>query len=259
MKSGITRPSKMPNKGEQTDDGGPTQRPVSMEKYLPTIKFRTKPEDIFIPAVSLQADPNDLSPRTVDSGAVNLYSNAGSPMTKASVGGPVSVGPSGASMVVNVTASSAGPPLPDTLKTLDRHLPQEMRRAREKIKKEAMVNLKQTLSMHNAMLSHRDEDEYTLSSEDPLHCASGASVKLFGKPYEKPKGHFWGNNHMAVDFNRPLSSQLSMEEKERVIDLTGSLDDLQIRQEAELDALADKLMRVKAVGPGRGRSRRRPC
>lgn len=245
--SGRTGPSKMPRRGDHSQDqDGPSQRPVSMQKYLPTIKFRTKAEDIFIPAVSAQTDPNDLSPRTTDSGAVNLFSNAGSPVTKASLGGPVSMGPSGGTMMVDVTASSSGPPLPDTLKTLDRHLPQEMRRAREKVKNEAMVNLKQTLSMHNAMMANRDEDDYTLSSEDPHHDASGASVKLFGKPHVKPKGHLWGSSHQALDFNRPLSSQLSMEEKERVIEVTGSLDDMQIKQEAELDALADRLMRAKA-------------
>ena len=42
-----------------------------------------------------------------------------------------------------------------------------MRRAREKVKKEAMVNLKQTLSMHSAMMQNKDEDDYTLTSDDP--------------------------------------------------------------------------------------------
>ena len=81
--------------------------------------------------------------------------------------------------------------------------------ARE-VKNEAMVNLKQTLSMHNAMMANRDEDDYTLSSEDPHHDASGASVKLFGKPHVKPKGHL-GEQPPGFRFNRPLSSQLSME------------------------------------------------
>jgi hypothetical protein len=125
----------------------------------------------------------------------------------------------------------------------DQHLPPDMRRAREKVKRETIASLKNALGAHSSIISNNDD--FSVGSEDPQHESSGKSVKLFGKMQALPKGRYWGNSYAALDPSRPLSGQLSMQEKEVVIGMKGGLDELGLDQDDMLNTLADALMRAK--------------